>query len=69
MQTLYLQVQPSRIGWLRFILEGYDHLALLTTVGSGGLVRLCYDSRRGPELIELLGVLARQLAPDGRNMM
>lgn len=39
-QTLYL-VEKSRIGFLKFIFEGYDNLAVLTTLDSAtGLVRL-----------------------------
>lgn len=37
----FLVIRPERIGWLRFILEGYDGLALLTTLSAGqGLVRI-----------------------------
>ena len=37
----FLSIRPERIGWLRFILEGYDGLALLTTLSTDkGLVRI-----------------------------
>lgn len=43
MQTIHklYRVEKSRIGFLKFIFEGYDNLAVLTTLDStAGLVRL-----------------------------
>ena len=37
----FLRINPARISWLRFILEGYDGLAVLTTLSAqNGLVRV-----------------------------
>ncbi len=37
----FYRVEKSRIGFLKFIFEGYDNLAVLTTLDSAaGLVRL-----------------------------
>ena len=37
----FLVIRPERIGWLRYILEGYDGLAILTTLSAkNGLVRI-----------------------------
>lgn len=32
--TLPLRIDPQRIGYLKFILEGYDNMALVTTVNA-----------------------------------
>ena len=32
--TLPLQIDPRRIGYLKFILEGYDGMALVTTINA-----------------------------------
>lgn len=37
----FLSIRPEQIGWFRFILEGYDGLAILTTLSTEkGLVRI-----------------------------
>ena len=37
----FLVINPAKISWLRFILEGYDGLAILTTISAqSGLVRV-----------------------------
>ncbi len=56
--TLYLRLNRERIAHLKFILEGYDGLALLSTIDAQqGLVKIrccrrCYD-----DLIHILGGL------------
>ena len=32
--TLPLQIDPKRIGYFKFILEGYDGMALVTTINA-----------------------------------
>lgn len=37
----FLTINPAKISWLRFIFEGYDGLAVLTTISAQlGLVRV-----------------------------
>lgn len=61
--TLYLRIDPGRIHFLRFILEGYDGLAILSTVDArGGLVLIRYPDMNAPVLFELLGDLAERLS-------
>ena len=39
--SLYFTIRPAKISWLRFILEGYYNLALLSTISAHtGLVRV-----------------------------
>ena len=66
-EELYLRISPDRFHYLKFILEGYDNLAVLSSHGSGdGLVRLRYLSISRKELIELLSAIARELTPNWR---
>ena len=38
---LFLSIRPERISWLRFLLEGYDGLAVLSTVSAtSGIVSM-----------------------------
>lgn len=60
----YLLIRPEKIGWLRFILEGYDGLALLTTMSAEkGLVRIQTLDCRFEETMRLLAALAGDLTP------
>ena len=59
---LFLRIRPGKIGFLKFLLEGYDGLALLSTVDSRtGLVRLAVPKSRYTELVLLLDNLALEL--------
>lgn len=50
-----LQISPDRIHYLKFILEGYDGLAILSTVDSSqGLVELRYPPEAEKDLADLL---------------
>jgi len=60
----YLLIRPEKIGWLRFILEGYDGLAILTTISAEkGLVRIRTLDSRFEETMRLLAALACDLTP------
>lgn len=55
---LYIRIDPKRIALLKFILEGYDGLALVTTLDQrDGLVRLLVPVARHDELWRLLAEL------------
>ena len=59
LQRLYLRIASGQIAFLKFILEGYDGLAVLSTMDADtGLVRLLYPASRGRELFRLLDALA-----------
>ncbi len=64
MLSLFCRIQPARIGWLRHILEGYDGLALLSTLSAAeGLVRIQTPSCSYFALMRLLEALAPELTP------
>ena len=55
---LLVEVAPEKIAFLKFILEGYDGLASISTISNQkGVVVLRYHSGSGNELTELLGSL------------
>lgn len=61
-ESLYLFIAPARISLLRFLLEGYDGLALLSTLDSKtGLVRLLFPGPRYMELAAFLNAVAADL--------
>ena len=60
--SLYLRISRKRISLLRFLLEGYDGLAILSTVESkDGLVRLLVPAQRYGELLHFLAGTAHEL--------
>lgn len=59
---LYLRIDPSRIVYLKFLLEGYDGLAILSTIDAHtGLVLIRYSGDVQAVLFELLADLAADL--------
>ncbi|MDY0352420.1 MAG: DUF4911 domain-containing protein [Desulfobulbaceae bacterium] len=61
-RVLYLRIAPARIGLLKFLLEGYDNLAVLSTDASGkGCVRLLVPRSRYEELMRFLTATAERL--------
>lgn len=57
-QRLVLCIDPSKIGFMRFVLEGYDGMAYMTTLeAQRGLVEVCYIPSFRQDLFTLLGDL------------
>jgi hypothetical protein len=55
MLTLFTRIPARKIAFLKFITEGYDGLAVVTTVNrEKGLLALSYFPARRDELISLL---------------
>lgn len=70
MRTFYLRIRPDRISLLRFLLEGYEGLAVLSTVDvRQGLVRLIVPACRYEELWSLLAAVCEDLAQEGAAIM
>jgi len=62
--ALYIRIAPPRIALLKFLLEGYDGLAVLSTDDKKtGLVRLLVPGSRYVELMRLLSAAADMLCP------
>ncbi len=57
-KTLYLSIDKHRISYLKFILEGYDGLGLLSTIEPlNGLVKITFPLERYKDLLTLLSTL------------
>lgn len=53
--TLSLRIDPRRIGYLKFILEGYDGMALVTTINAKeGKVIIRYSSSFHHQLLAII---------------
>lgn len=69
-RTLYVSffalINPEKIWFLKFILEGHDGLALLSTLKrEQGVVRLTVHRSRYTELVQLLKALSPAIRPAG----
>ena len=61
----YLLINPAKISLLRFILEGYDGLAVLSTISAKtGLVRIWTLSGQFVDTMRLVNNLAYDLTQD-----
>ncbi len=64
LQELYLRIAPARYHYLKFILEGYDGLCLLSTVPDAhGCVVLRYPHEQNKTVFSLLGNIACSIRP------
>lgn len=64
MVKIYLVIQPARIVWLKYILEGYDGLGLLTTTDHNkGVVFITTHPALLADIYKLLSVIARDIKP------
>ena len=60
-ETFY-KIAPEKFHLLKFILEGYDNLAVLSSMsGKTGLIRLKCAPESLPELIHLLSDIAPEI--------
>ena len=62
-ESIYLRIPQQRIGFLKFLLEGYEGLAILSTMNSSeGLVRLLVPGSRLQELMRFLDMAAHEFS-------
>jgi len=62
--SLFLRIRPDKISLFRFLLEGYDGLAVLSTLDAKlGLVRVLVPESRFTELWQLLAAISADLNP------
>jgi hypothetical protein len=60
--TLRIRIDPEQIYFLKFILEGYDNLAILTTVDRiGGVMELKYPAELEQDMKGVLRSMALRL--------
>ena len=58
----YYRIAPERFHYLKFILEGYDNLAVLSMLSSqSGVVRLKCSLESLAELLELLAAVSKDI--------
>ena len=62
LQTLHLRISISQYHFLKFILEGYDGLALLSKK-ENDIVLLRYPFEMHGELIHLLSSIGKRICP------
>jgi len=61
--TLQLKIAPDRIHYLKFILEGYDGLATLSTADARqGLVEIHYPPEIKRDLMDLLAEVSSEIS-------
>ena len=59
---LFLRISPEKFHFLKFIIEGYDNLALISSVsGKEGVIRLRYPEENLHEVLQLLGSIAAEI--------
>ena len=65
---LYLRINPRRIYFLKFLLEGYDGMAVLSTIDvRTGLVLLRFPMESQRVLFELLSDLVESISPRNKT--
>ena len=58
----YYRIAPDRFHYLKFILEGYDNLAVLSMLSSqSGVVRLKCSLESLAELLEVLAAVSKDI--------
>lgn len=62
LESLYLRISPGKFHFLKFIVEAYDNVAILSSVDNReGIVVLRYSQGHREELFGLLGSIAAKL--------
>ena len=63
LSEVYLRISPGKFHFLKFILEGYDNLAILSSYqNSQGIVVLRYPPEMAEDLFSLLGSISNHLS-------
>ncbi len=64
LESLYLKIDSKQFHFLKFILEGYDGIATLSSYDTEmGIIVLRYPETNRRDLIALLSSLAKRLSP------
>ncbi len=63
LSEVYLRISPGKFHYLKFILEGYDNLAILSSYhASEGIVVIRYPFEMAADLFGLLGSIGDYLS-------
>ncbi len=63
LNKLILRIAPDKFHFLKFILEGYDNMAILSSLNSReGLVIVRYPAESAKEMFEILADIGRKIA-------
>ena len=63
LNEVYLRISPSKFHFLKFILEGYDNLAILSSYKSSeGIVVIRYHQEMAQDIFQLLGSIGNYLS-------
>lgn len=63
LSAVYLRISPGKFHFLKFILEGYDNLAILSSYRNReGIVVVRYPAEIAADLFSLLGSLGDNLS-------
>lgn len=61
-ERIYIQIEPSKIGLFRFLLEGYDNLGIFTVTNKfTGLLQLRYSPHQGREVQQFLKTVRTEI--------
>lgn len=63
LEKVYLRISPGKFHFLKFILEGYDNLAILSSYqSSDGVVVVRYPQEMAQDIFGLLGSIGSYLS-------
>lgn len=63
LEVVFLRIAPDKFHFLKFILEGYDNMAILSSINSkDGLVIVRYPKELRSDLFDVLGNIAKKIS-------
>ncbi len=63
LREVYLRISPGKFHFLKFVLEGYDNLAILSSCqASEGIVVIRYPDEMATDVFGLLGSIGNYLS-------
>lgn len=61
-ERMYIQIEPSKIGLFRFLLEGYDNLGIFTVTDKfKGILQLRYSPHQKNEFKKFLKAISTEM--------
>lgn len=63
LETIFLRIAPDKFHFLKFIIEGYDNLAIISSEDNkAGIIKLRYPQEVRKEIFSLLDSLTSQIS-------